>query len=199
MRKKLNQYFDKVILASASPARKEILIKEGLDVTVRATDTNEVLDNINCDNIKEKLINLAQDKLINYIDNYGFNNIPIITCDTVIYHNNKIIGKAKNKKCAFDTLLSFNGKMHQVYTASCIKLSTGKIIKCCDVANVYFKNNTEEEIKEYLDTEEWMGAAGSYRIQSKGMILIDNYFGDFDTIVGLPLFLISDLLKTTLS
>lgn len=199
MRKKLNHYFDKVILASASPARKEILINEGLEVIVRATNTIEVLDNINSDNIKEKLINLAQDKLINYIDSYGFNNIPIITCDTVIFFNNKIIGKAKNKQHAYDTLLSFNGKMHQVYTAICIKLSTGEIIKCCDVANVYFKNNTEEEIKKYLDTKEWIGAAGAYRIQSKGINLIDNYFGDFDTIVGLPLFLISDLLNTTLS
>ncbi|MBK5199984.1 MAG: septum formation protein Maf [Spirochaetaceae bacterium] len=199
MRKKLNSYFDTIILASASQARKDILIKEGLEVIVRPTDTNEILENVSLNNIENKLISLAEEKLNQYLDQFGFQNIPILTCDTVIYFNNKIIGKSKDKDDAFNTLISFSGKMQQVYSGMCLKLPNKRLIKCCDVANVYFKNNSTEDINKYINTEEWLGAAGSYRIQSKGYNLIDKYLGDFNTIVGLPLLSISGLLNATLS
>lgn len=199
MRKKLNSYFDSIILASASIARKEILVKEGLEVIVRPTDTTEILENVNSNNIKEKLTFLAEEKLNNYLNLFELNDIPVITCDTIIFFDDKIIGKAKNKKDALNTLLSFSGKMQQVYTGMCLKLPNRELIKLFDCTNVYFKNNSKEEIIKYLETEEWIGASGSYRIQSLGYNLIDKYFGDFNTIVGLPLLAFSDLLNTTLS
>jgi len=195
----LSSYFKTVILASASPARLKILERESLRVIVRPTDTDEILDNVNSENIRDKLINLSLDKLNTYIDKYGESEFPIITCDTVIYFNNNIIGKAKNREEAQKTLLSFSGKKQRVYTAMCLKLPDGRLIKTCDMAELYFKNNSKEEIEKYLNTDEWIGAAGSYRIQAKGYSLIDRYFGDFDTIVGLPLLSISDLLRATLS
>ncbi|MGH4038569.1 MAG: Maf family protein [Sphaerochaeta sp.] len=196
---RLNKFFDKIILASASPARRQILLEQGLDVEVRPTNSDESLDDLEDLKIEEQIEELAKRKLKSYEMKYGLSAIPVLCCDTLVYFENTLVGKANSKEEAFETLLNFSDKHQMVYTGYSLYLPKFGIYSGCDEATVLFKHLDPEFIRNYIKTGEWEGAAGSYRIQGKGRTLIKDTLGDFNTIVGLPLSVISDLMKSTLS
>lgn len=193
---KLNKYFQTIYLASQSPARKKVLEDEGLKVIARPVFASE---HSNKKDVEEYIIEIAKQKMDKYLETFKTDGYPIIACDTLIYFNNSFIGKASNRDEAKNSLLQFSGKTHDVYTGYCLYLPNEKMFIGCDKAQVKFKDLSEIEIEEYLNENEWEGAAGSYRIQQKGKALIDKILGDYNTVVGLPLFKISDLIKSTLS
>lgn len=199
MRDKLNKYYSTFILASASPARKQILIDEGLNVIVRPTDSDESLDNLESLSIEDQIETLARRKLSSYAAQYGLSDIPVLCCDTLVYFNEKLVGKAKDRDEARNTLLSFSSKEQKIYTGYSLYLPDKGIFCGCDEASAIFNTFDEKFVNNYINYDEWIGAAGSYRIQGKGSYLINHTLGDFNTIVGLPLLLISDLIKVTLT
>lgn len=172
-----------MILASASPRRKEILENFGFSFKTVVKNVNETS---NKDTVKEKIMEIARKKAIAVAKD--FPNENVIGADTMVVINNKILGKPHNKQEAFEMLKSLSGKNHEVITAfSFINLE--KNITYCDyeITKVYFKNLTDEEINWYIETNEPMDKAGAYGIQGKGAFFVEKIEGDFFSVMGFPL------------
>ena len=122
-------------------------------------------------------------------------NVILISADTVVYLDNKILTKPKNDEDAFNMLKALSGKKHQVYTGVCVmRMKDSKSVSRYEKTDVYFKELTDRTIKNYINTNEPKDKAGSYGIQGKGALLIDKIDGDYFNVVGLPLRLLSEIL-----
>lgn len=172
----------KIILASASPRRRELLTLAGIEYEVIPSECEEILpDEITPE---EAVKELARQKAEDVFEKHQ--NCMIIAADTVVALGNTILGKPKNEDDAFNMLSSLSGKSHTVYTGVCIK--TNEKTDIFHVAtDVEFYELTEEEIKDYIATGEPMDKAGAYGIQGKGFILAKGIHGDYFNVVGLPL------------
>ena len=172
-----------MILASASPRRKEILENFGFSFKTVVKNTDETS---NKESVKEKILEIAEKKTKAVAKD--FPNENVIGADTMVVIDNKILGKPHSKEDAFNILKSLSGKVHEVITAfSFINLS--KDISYCDyeITKVYFKNLTDEEINWYINTKEPMDKAGAYGIQGKGSFFVQKIEGDFFSVMGFPL------------
>lgn len=172
-----------MILASASPRRKEILENFGFSFKTVVKNTDEIS---NKESVKEKILEIAEKKTKAVA--IDFPNENVIGADTMVVIDNKILGKPHSKEEAFNMLKSLSGKAHEVITAfSFINLS--KDISYCDyeITKVYFKNLTDEEINWYINTNEPMDKAGAYGIQGKGSFFVQKIEGDFFSVMGFPL------------
>lgn len=172
-----------MILASASPRRKEILENFGFSFKTVVKNTDETS---NKESVKEKILEIAEKKTKAVA--IDFPNENVIGADTMVVIDNKILGKPHSKEEAFNMLKSLSGKAHEVITAfSFINLS--KNISYCDyeITKVYFKNLTDEEINWYINTNEPMDKAGAYGIQGKGSFFVQKIEGDFFSVMGFPL------------
>lgn len=179
----------KIILASGSPRRSDLLKQIGLDFEVITSDINEsTYSNLSPNDI---VLDLALRKAEAVFDgNLPSQDTLIIAADTIVAIDDIILGKPNDKEHAFNMLKSLSNKMHQVYTgvAMYYYLNNKLIIEnFADMANVCFRNLSDEEIREYIDTNEPLDKAGAYGIQGKGAVLVDHIDGDFYTIVGLPI------------
>lgn len=171
-----------IILASTSPRRKEILDKSKLEYKIITADVEEVFPSIG--NSGEKIMKVALDKgLPVFNDN---KDDIIISADTGVVINDEILGKPNNDEHALEMLLKLNNKTHSVITGVAI-ITKSKIINFYVESIITFKNNSIEELKEYVDTLEPRGKAGAYAIQGIGEKLVSSYEGDLDNIIGLPL------------
>lgn len=181
-----------VILASASPRRKQLLkeIIDDFEIIPSTIDEKSLInEKISVMEIPEFL---STKKAINVYNQYP-NNL-IIAADTSIIFNNKIYGKPKDKNDAKEMLKIFSNTTHYVVTGVCI-ISKNKTISFSSINEVSFYKLTEEEIDNYLSTNEYIDKAGSYAIQGKGKLLIKNINGDYNSIVGLPIAEINRILK----
>jgi septum formation protein len=172
-----------VILASKSPRRKEILEEFGFKFKVEAKETLEKSEK---ENPKDFVMEIALEKAMavaeeNYME-------WIVAADTVVVHNNKILGKPKNEEEAKEVLKSLSSQSHEVYTGVAIVNKQKNInITFTELTKVYFKNISDQEINWYVETKEPLDKAGSYGIQGKGSILIEKIEGDFYNVMGFPI------------
>lgn len=180
-----------VILASASRGRKQILEKLGINVICKPTDCDE---NISICNPAELVKELAKRKMEAFEQKYGKTDLPVISADTIVYYNKMIIGKAHSRDDAYRQLKAFSGNKHQVYSGCAINFKNAITI-FYDVADVTFSKIDDEIINNYLDSGVWEGAAGSYRLQEGASNFILEINGDKNTIIGLPLNQISDIIS----
>ena len=186
----LLDFTDTVILASQSIARKKLLEDLGLHVETFPTDCDESHEEADPGQVVQLL---ASRKLDVYRKTHQEYTIPVLCCDTLVWYEGRLIGKPEDRKQAKEQLRAFSGKSQSVYSGWAIWYKKN-IYAGTDTATVYFKDLSEAVIESYLDTNEWKGAAGSYRIQEKGKALIDHVVGDFTTVIGLPLLQISEIL-----
>jgi len=186
----LNNYIPSIILASASPARKQLLTNAGIKVITRPTDSDETINKPLT--AKETVHTLATRKMESYFSKYQKDKIPVLTCDTLVYYGNTPYGKAKSFNDAINMLSTFSGNYHYVYTGYSLYYN-GQIFSGSDQAKVFFKKLNLQEIEAYLNTGEYLNAAGSYRIQGLASAFIDHVEGDLATVIGIPMNL---LLKT---
>lgn len=182
----------KIILASASPRRKEIFEITGLKFAVCASD------------YKEKMhLSLPPRELARFLSrkkseavSHKYRNAIIIAADTLIAFKNRIIGKPRNNMEAEKMLHMLNGRKHSVITGFTITdTGSGKILTRSVETVVYFKRNSNEEIKAYVRSKESMDKAGAYAVQGLGAILIKKIDGDFFNVMGLPLCTLIEGLK----
>ena len=179
----------KIILASNSPRRKELLQLNGIDFEVIPSNVDEVIDHEL--NVYENVMNLAKIKCLDvYQKNTGR---TVLAADTIVVFNNEILGKPKDEKDAFRMLSLLSGQTHEVITGVAVAKDNGVEVSY-EVSKVVFKNLTEEEIFEYISTKEPMDKAGSYAIQGIGGKFIEKFEGDFNNIVGLPVELVKKML-----
>ena len=194
----------KIILASQSPRRSEILKKAFYDFVSIPTHVSEIPDkNLNTN---EQIIDIARRKaksceaLIHDLGLASF-DFPvkmglIVAADTMVCVEEQILGKPETTSMAFDFLKSLSGKTHQVKTAVfVINLQTLEEVSLIETTDVTFRVLSDHEILTYIATGEPMDKAGAYAIQGEGRKLVKDYQGDFDNVVGLPLQAIEKLFK----
>jgi len=171
-----------LILASKSPRRQQFLRDLGLDFSIRLKEIEEVYpENLQGVEITDYLAELKSHPFTNLK-----NNDILITSDTIVWLNNKAIGKPKDKQDAIAVFEKLSGKMHQVITSICIKTSNGiKLIN--DITKVYFKELTKDEILFYIDNFNPYDKAGGYGIQDWiGYIGVEKIEGSFFNVMGFP-------------
>lgn len=178
----------KIVLASQSPRRAEILKKAGYYFVSFPVFISEIPnENLSLD---EQIIDIAKRKALACLDlcpdkNPG--NI-ILASDTMVCLGNSAIGKPENEQDAFDTLKKLSGKMHEVKTAIILlDQSTKEITSHIETSQVFFKNLNDQDIWDYIKTGEPMDKAGSYAIQGLGGKFVEKFVGDYNNVVGLPL------------
>ena len=120
--------------------------------------------------------------------------LPALACDTLLWFDGKLIGKAHSEEEARAQLKMLSGKTHQVYSGYSLFID-GKLYEGYDHTDVTFCNITNKMLDNYIASMEWKGAAGSYRIGGLADTFISNVKGSVSTVVGLPLERISDIIK----
>lgn len=170
-----------LILASASPRRKELLRLITNDFTVAVSQADETLPvGIPPDQaVKLLAAKKAQAVAQNYFDDI------VIGADTVVALENKILGKPKNGSDAAQMLQSLSGKTHEVYTGVCI-ISKGRETAFLGSASVKFAAVSDKEISDYVASGECLDKAGAYGIQGLGARYIEYIKGDYYSVMGLP-------------
>lgn len=172
-----------MILASASPRRREILENFGFSLKVIIKNIEEIS---NEKQVEKKIMDIAQKKAMAVA--VDFSNKNVVAADTVVVLNNEILGKPKDEKEAYKMLKKLSGKNHNVITAySYINLKENKIYTDYDITKVFFKELTEKDIEWYIKTKEPFDKAGAYGIQGKGAFLVEKIEGDFFNVMGFPL------------
>jgi len=174
----------KIILASASPRRKEILRKTGLNFSVCTSDYKE---DINLSLKPRALAKFLSRKKAETVA-HKYKNAIIIAADTFIVFKNRLLGKPHTDKEAEKMLNMLNGKAHSVITGFTIMDTASKKILSRSVeTKVYFKKLGRKEINAYVRSKEPLDKAGAYAIQGLGSVFIERIDGDFLNVVGLPL------------
>lgn len=184
----------KIILASASPRRRELLhsIFDDFEVCAGRFDENSVKFT---GSIEDYVKNLAFGKAEDVRERSGKDSI-IISADTVVCYENNILGKPADEEDAFRMLKMLSGKSHYVYTGvTVLNTETKKVLKDCEKTKVFFSEISDEEIREYIKTGEPMDKAGSYGIQGRGGVFVKRIEGCFYNVVGLPLNKLKSMLK----
>ena len=186
----------KVVLASQSPRRKELLglIVDEFDIEPAYGD--EVIPvGVTAFFVT---VMLAEQKCTEVVERIKpDDDTVVIACDTAVIYDNKIFGKPKNKRDAFNMLRTLSGNRHFVSSGICVYYK-GKYYKRMDSASVTFSDLSDEDIKEYIETGEPMDKAGAYGIQGYGGLLVKKIVGDYYTIVGLPMTSLCQLLNDLL-
>ncbi|MCG8485580.1 MAG: Maf family protein [Clostridia bacterium] len=174
---------EKIILASASPRRKEILEKYNIEFDTIVSDVEE---NFSQDCTKEQIpMMLALRKALN-VETKCTNGI-IIAADTIVYKN-EVLGKPTDRENAFNMLRKLSDGRHEVITGvAIIRVGTYDKVVFYDTTQVFFKSLSDKDINTYIDTDEIWDKAGAYAIQGKGVELIEKIDGDYYNVMGLPI------------
>lgn len=182
MLENLNKY--KIILASNSPRRRELLSGLGIDYEVRIIKD---IDESYPETLKGEDIPvfISKSKAEAYLSTLGENEM-VITADTIVYTNGKVLGKPADKEDAFSMLKELSGHSHQVITGVCI--TTRKFQKSfATVTEVTFDSLSDEEINFYIEKYKPFDKAGAYGIQEWiGFIGVSGIKGSYFNVMGLP-------------
>ena len=183
----------KIILASGSPRRRELLEQEGLEFSILVSDVDESTDITEPDKVVEEL---SRRKCIASVKEYikttgNKEDVLVVSADTVVALDGRVIGKPKDEKEALDILMSLSGKTHDVYTGVCCIYISGdsneEVIAFTERTGVKMYSFDEVEAIDYIKTGEPMDKAGAYGIQGIGARLVERIEGDYNNVVGFPL------------
>ncbi|MBM7685615.1 Maf family protein [Defluviitalea raffinosedens] len=183
----------KIILASGSPRRKILLEQLGLSFDIIVSNTDEVIDPMLSPS--ELVIQLSKQKAADVAKNLE-GDFVVLGADTIVVYKDKVLGKPKDREEAKAMLTMLQGNMHEVYTGITLIQTKNHLIKVgYERTEVYMRPLSSSIIDAYTNTREPMDKAGAYGIQGVGAVLIDKVCGDYNNVVGLPLKLLSILLK----
>lgn len=180
----------KIILASKSPRRKELLEKCGVTFECIPMDIDESLSE--GDSLEEKIMILSEKKASACLNAYP--DAVVIGSDTIVTLDERILGKPKDREEAKEMLRGLSGRTHRVITGVSI-LSNVRRYTDVSVSEVTFAPLSEEEIDSYVQSGECDDKAGSYAIQGIAGKFITHISGDYYAIMGLPLNLVYEELK----
>lgn len=170
----------KIVLASSSPRRKELLETAGIDFEIDVEGVDEILQG---STPEEKVCSIAAQKCRPVAARRP--NDCVIGADTVVSVDGDILGKPHGRRDAENMLRRLSGREHTVYTGVCIS-AHGKETVFSEATKVKFFDLSDEEISEYVASGEPMDKAGAYGIQGLGCTLIEGICGDYFNVVGLP-------------
>lgn len=183
---------EQIILASASPRRKELLDQINVNYIVYPVNIDETPK---CAEVaKDYVIRVAAEKSAACIKIIK-SSLPVLAADTSVVIDGLILGKPENETHAAEMLSQLSGKTHCVYSAVSLRTQEGSHYQALSMTKVSFKEITVKEIKAYWQTGEPEGKAGGYAIQGLASIFIKSIKGSFSGVVGLPLFETAELLS----
>lgn len=181
-----------IILASASPRRKEILENTNIKFDIISSSIEELI--LDGESPCQMVMRLAFEKGIDIASKQKSD--LVISADTIVVLDDNVLGKPKDEEEARQMISNLSGRTHQVITGiSLINLENNKKIIDYVISNVKFKKLSKDDINDYIKTKESLDKAGAYGIQGYGALLVEEIQGDYFNIVGLPISKLSDLLK----
>ncbi len=182
----------RIVLASGSPRRKELLREIFSEFEVIPSDVEEIVpDNIETDKTAEFLANLKAKHIAKqYTDSL------VIGADTIVVCENEIMGKPKDLDDSRRMLRKLSGKPHYVITGVAVYLNGKKYCSFSESTEVFFNEMTDSDIEEYVLSGEPADKAGSYAIQGAGGKFIEKISGDYNNVVGLPVKHLAEIIGT---
>lgn len=185
----------KIILASGSARRKELLEIMELDFEINVSNCDEIFEEGL--SIEEQSKRLAYIKAKAVFDKTCGDRI-VIGSDTMVLKEDKIYGKPHDREEAIQMLTDLNKSTHQVITSISVLSQKGSEYKeqvDYDITTVYFKEMTQEEIAKWVDSDKPYDKAGAYAVQSKFGVHIDKIDGNYFSVMGLPIHKLYDMMK----
>ena len=188
----------KIILASQSPRRKQILSEIGYEFDIIVPNVNEdLIDGVSPAEFV-KILSKRKSEAVTEMLSGENDTFTIIAADTVVVINDKILGKPLDEADAFNMLKTLSGNWHSVFTGLTVMYIENKntdfLTEVCET-RVKFRNLTDQEILAYIKTGESFDKAGSYGIQGFGKDFVETYDGSFTNVVGLPKELLTKLIQ----
>jgi septum formation protein len=181
----------KLVLASASPRRLELLAQIG--ITPDAVDPAEIDETpFKAELPAPYVLRLARAKAAAVAPRHS--DAFILAADTIVACGRRILGKPEDEKAARRFLALLSGRRHRVYCGVAVVTPDGRVATRQVVSQVAFKRLSNSELTAYLATDEWRGKAGGYAIQGRGATLVSWMQGSYSNVVGLPLFEVAQLL-----
>ena len=178
-----------LILTSGSPRRQELLSQLNYPFEIITATAEEISTaTLPTDVVKELASRKASEVFSAHSD------AVVIGCDTVVDFHGQIMGKPSDREDALRMLGALSGNVHFVHTGVCVMSPVG-VWLFCDSTEVHFRTLSEEEIARYVDSGEAFGKAGAYGIQDSSHF-VERYVGDYDNVVGLPLYRVKEILQT---
>lgn len=182
----------KLILASSSPRRLELLASIGIvPAQILTPDVDETP--------------LKQEKVRPYVERIArlkaqavhtqVSDAYVLAADTVVELGGKIVLKANTEEDARGILTRLSGRRHRVYTSVCVVSPQGKEAYCTVLTRLTLKRLSAEELEDFLASKEWVGKAGAFSIQGRGAKFVKFISGSYPNVVGLPLYETDSLLK----
>jgi septum formation protein len=173
----------KVVLASKSPRRKELLSNLFKDFEIITKETDESVEDGILPKVAVEILALRKGLAVaDLVDD----DTLVISSDTLVEINNIPLGKPVDKADAYAMLKTLSGTVHNVHTGVAVRLGD-KVLSGVATTAVHFKNLTDEQICDYVESGEPMDKAGAYGIQGKAGEFVIKIDGDFDTVVGLSM------------
>ncbi len=187
------QNINKIILASASPRRRQLMQEAGYNFEIIVSSAEEIQISNPIELVRINAENKAKD-----VARKNPNRL-VLGSDTIVAFAKKVLGKPKDLTEAFDMLKMLQGNSHSVYTGVSFAMFDGqKFSTKTDVqeSKVIFKKLSDADIKNYLQKVNVLDKAGAYAAQECGELIIEKIDGDFDNVMGLPMRLVKNLLDT---
>ena len=172
---------NRIILASSSPRRKELLETAGVEFEIHVKEVDESVPEGTAP--ADAAVMTATKKAQAVAG--SFRDSVVIGADTIVVCDNRILGKPQSKENAAAMLRMLSGREHEVITGVCL-IKNEAMRSFAKISKVKFYNLTDEEIDKYVSTGESMDKAGAYGIQGLGCTLVESIEGDYFNIVGLP-------------
>ncbi|MBQ9608364.1 MAG: septum formation inhibitor Maf [Lachnospiraceae bacterium] len=173
----------RIILASKSPRRRELLAQAGYEFDIIPSDKEEVMEGGTVENI---VMNLARIKANDVYHRFKEQNPIVIGADTIVVYEKEIFGKPKDAAEAAQMLSRLSGRTHEVMTGVCI-VSSDENIAFYETTKVTFYELTNQEIEDYISTGDPLDKAGAYGIQGVFAKFVKEIVGDYYNVVGLPI------------
>lgn len=181
-----------IVLASASPRRRELLQQIGVVFRVVVADITE---NPFPDEIPgDFVLRMAREKALEVLRKEP-GQLPVLGADTAVIVENRILGKPANRKEASEMLYRLSGKTHEVFSAVAVAVSESEVHEALNISRVTFSELEPDWIESYIDTGDPMDKAGAYGVQGKAAEKISRIEGSYYGVMGLPLYETAQLLK----
>ena len=187
----------KVILASGSPRRKELLEQVGVEFEQRVSGKEERYTATEPKEIVKELALMKAENVASDIEAEKglLIDTVVIGADTIVVLDGQILGKPRNEEHAFEMLQNLQGRSHEVYTGVAFLSYNKEVISHAVETKVHVHEMSEKEIREYVATKDPMDKAGGYGIQGVFAAYIDGIEGDYYNVVGLPVSYVYQQLK----
>lgn len=179
-----------IILASASPRRRELLEMLGMEFKIIPAENELSFPSLAP---ADAVAATALGKVLEVSEKCQKSDI-IIAADTMVCVDGRLLGKPASRDDAYNMLKMLSGREHQVYTGVAVS-HNGSSISDFEMTSVRFCTMSDNDIQSYIDTNEPMDKAGSYGIQGKGSVFIEGITGDYFNVMGLPLHKLHNMLR----